>query len=131
MSFVNVRQVPKAKDIIEKMPLSPDLKKIKKDRDREIRGVFTGETDKLLLIIGPCSAHDEDAVCDDISRLAKMHDEVRDRIIIIPRIYTNTPRTTGIGYKGMAHQPNPKQEPNIVEGIKAIRKMHIRALRES
>jgi 3-deoxy-7-phosphoheptulonate synthase len=131
MSFTNVRQIPKAKDIIEKMPLSADLKKIKKEKDKEIRGVLTGEVEKLLLIIGPCSAHDEDAVCDYISRLAKVQDEVKDRIIIIPRIYTNKPRTTGIGYKGMAHQPNPKQEPNIVEGIKAIRKMHIRALKES
>ncbi len=88
-------------------------------------------TDKFVLIIGPCSAHDEDAVCDYISRLAKVQAEVKDKIIIIPRIYTNKPRTTGIGYKGMAHQPNLQEEPNIVEGIKAIRKMHIRALKES
>ncbi len=131
MSFSNIRQIPKAKDIIEKMPLSADMKRIKKEKDREIQGVFTGDLDKLLLIIGPCSAHDEDAVCDYISRLAKVQDEVKDKIVIIPRIYTNKPRTTGIGYKGMAHQPNPKEEPNIVEGIKAIRKMHIRALKES
>jgi 3-deoxy-7-phosphoheptulonate synthase len=131
MSFAYVRQIPKAKDIIEKQPLPADLKKIKKERDREIQGVFTGAVDKLLLVIGPCSAHDEDPVCDYISRLAKVQDEVKDKIIIIPRIYTNKPRTTGIGYKGMAHQPNLKEEPNIVEGIKAIRKMHLRALKES
>jgi 3-deoxy-7-phosphoheptulonate synthase len=131
MGFEYVRQIPKAKEIIEKLPLSADLKKIKKEKDKEISGVFTGEVDKLLLIIGPCSAHDEDAVCDYISRLAKMQDEVKDTIILIPRIYTNKPRTTGIGYKGMAHQPNLKKEPNIVEGIKAIRKMHIRSLKES
>ena len=81
--------------------------------------VFTRESKKFLLIIGPCSAHDEDAVCDYISRLARIQDEVKEKIIIIPRIYTNKPRTTGIGYKGMAHQPKLKEEPNIVEGIKA------------
>lgn len=131
MGFSHVRPIPKAKEVIEKLPLSAELKKIKKEKDKEITGVFTGAVDKLLLIIGPCSAHDEDAVCDYISRLAKVQEEVADRIILIPRIYTNKPRTTGIGYKGMAHQPNPKKEPNIVEGIKAIRKMHIRALKES
>jgi 3-deoxy-7-phosphoheptulonate synthase len=113
------------------MPLSPDLTAIKKGCDQEIKAVFTGESRKFLLIIGPCSAHDEEAVCDYISRLAKVQAEVKDKIIIIPRIYTNKPRTTGIGYKGMAHQPNPQEEPNIVEGIKAIRKMHLRALKES
>ncbi len=131
MSFAYVRHIPNAKDIIEKMPLSAELKKAKKERDKEILGIFTGEIDKLLLIIGPCSAHDEDAVCDYISRLARIQDEVKDKIFLIPRIYTNKPRTTGIGYKGMAHQPNLKEEPNIVEGIKAIRKMHLRALKES
>ena len=120
-----------AKEIIEKIPLSVELKKIKREKDREILGVFTGTVDKIVLIIGPCSAHDEDAVCDYIARLAKVQDEVKDKIILIPRIYTNKPRTTGIGYKGMAHQPNLQKEPNIVEGIKAIRKMHIRALKES
>jgi 3-deoxy-7-phosphoheptulonate synthase len=129
MSFHNIRQIPKAKDILEKIPLPAELKKVKKEKDREIIGVFTGAVDKLVLIIGPCSAHDEDAVCDYISRLAVVQDEVKDKLILIPRIYTNKPRTTGIGYKGMAHQPNPQEEPNIVEGIKAIRKMHIRALK--
>jgi len=131
MSFAYVRQIPKAKDVIEKMPLPADLKKVKKEKDREIFGVFTGAEDKLVLIIGPCSAHDEDAVCDYIARLARVQAEVRDKVIIIPRIYTNKPRTTGIGYKGMAHQLNLKEEPNIVEGIKAIRRMHLRALKES
>ncbi len=113
------------------MPLSPDLVEIKKKRDQDIKDAFTGKNSKVILIIGPCSAHDEEAVCDYISRLAKVQAEVKDRIIIIPRIYTNKPRTTGIGYKGMAHQPKLQEKPNIVEGIKAIRKMHIRALRES
>src|SRR3990170_3862831 len=131
MSFEYVQKVPDAKEILETMPLPSELKTIKMERDKEIRAVITGATDKLLLIIGPCSAHDEDAVCDYISRLARVQADVKDKIIIIPRIYTNKPRTTGIGYKGMAHQPNLQEEPNIVEGINAIRKMHIRALRES
>jgi len=113
------------------MPLSPELAEIKKKRDQDIKAALVRENNKLILIIGPCSAHDEDAVCDYIARLAKVQDEVKDRIIIIPRIYTNKPRTTGIGYKGMAHQPKLQEKPNIVEGIKAIRKMHLRAIKES
>jgi 3-deoxy-7-phosphoheptulonate synthase len=131
MSFVYSREIPNPKDIITAMPVSPELQEIKKKRDAEIRAVFTGESSKFVLIIGPCSAHDEEAVCDYIGRLAKVQAEVKDKILIIPRIYTNKPRTTGIGYKGMAHQPNPQEEPNIVEGLNAIRKMHLRALKES
>jgi len=131
MSFVYTREIPSPQEIIAAMPVSPDLQAIKKKRDAEIRAVFTGESSKFVLIIGPCSAHDEEAVCDYIGRLAKVQAEVKDKILLIPRIYTNKPRTTGIGYKGMAHQPNPQEEPNIVEGLNAIRKMHIRALRES
>ncbi|MBA4373291.1 MAG: 3-deoxy-7-phosphoheptulonate synthase [Thermodesulfovibrio sp.] len=131
MSFTYVRKIPKPKEIIASMPVPKDIAQMKKKRDEEIRAVFTGESGKLILIIGPCSAHDEDQVCDYISRLAKVQKAVSDKILIIPRIYTNKPRTTGIGYKGMAHQPNLQEEPNIVEGIKAIRKMHIRALQES
>ena len=91
MSFSNIRQIPKAKDIIEKLPLPAELKKIKKEKDREIQGVLTGAVDKLLLVIGPCSAHDEDAVCDYISRLAEVQDEVKDKIILIPaHLYQQT-----------------------------------------
>jgi 3-deoxy-7-phosphoheptulonate synthase len=131
MSFEYVREIPQPQAILSAMPLPADIASVKKKQDQDIRKVFTGESSKLILIIGPCSAHDEDAVCDYISRLAKVQAEVKDRIVIIPRIYTNKPRTTGIGYKGMAHQPNLQEEPNIVEGIKAIRKMHLRALKES
>jgi len=131
MSFQYIREIPQPVEILGSMPLPASLAEMKNGRDEEIRAVFTRKADKLILIIGPCSAHDEDAVCDYISRLARLQTEVKDRIIIIPRIYTNKPRTTGIGYKGMAHQPNPQEEPNIVEGIKAIRKMHLRALKES
>lgn len=131
MSFKYIREIPQPVEILGSMPLPASLAEVKNDRDGDIRAVFTRGADKLILIIGPCSAHDEDAVCDYIARLARVQAEVKDRIIIIPRIYTNKPRTTGIGYKGMAHQPNPQEEPNIVEGIKAIRKMHLRALKES
>jgi 3-deoxy-7-phosphoheptulonate synthase len=131
MSFNYVREIPQPKEILAALPLGADLTDIKTKRDAEIRRAFTGESAKFILIIGPCSAHDEEAVCDYIARLAKVQADVKDKIIIIPRIYTNKPRTTGIGYKGMAHQPNLQEEPNIVEGINAIRKMHIRALRES
>jgi 3-deoxy-7-phosphoheptulonate synthase len=131
MSFEYVQEIPQPGKILSDMPLAPDLAVIKKKRDEEIRKVFTHQSDKLVLIIGPCSAHDENAVCDYIGRLAKVQAEMMDKVLIIPRIYTNKPRTTGIGYKGMAHQPNLAEEPNIVEGIKAIRRMHIRALKES
>jgi len=131
MSFQYVQEIPAPQEILKAMPLSPELAAIKTKRDQEIKAGFTRENSKLILIIGPCSAHDEEAVCDYIARLAKVQAEVKDTIIIIPRIYTNKPRTTGIGYKGMGHQPNLQEEPNIVEGIKAIRKMHIRALKES
>src|SRR3990172_4646750 len=104
MSFEYVQKGPDAKEILETMPLPSELKTIKMERDKEIRAVITGATDTLLLLLGPCSAHEEDAGCDYIARLARGQDEGKDKIIIIPRIDTNKPRTTGIGYKGMAHQ---------------------------
>jgi len=96
-----------------------------------IRDIFERKSDKVLLIIGPCSADSEDAVCEYISRLAGLQEKVEDTMVLVPRIYTNKPRTTGTGYKGMMHQPDPHKKPNITVGIKAIRKMHIRALSES
>jgi 3-deoxy-7-phosphoheptulonate synthase len=123
--------MPDADDILESMPLPAELKKIKKQRDREIKSVFTGESEKFLVIIGPCSADDEDSVCEYVSRLAELQRKVEEKLILIPRIYTNKPRTTGEGYKGMAHQPKPSEKPNMLEGLKAIRKMHIRALKET
>jgi 3-deoxy-7-phosphoheptulonate synthase len=131
MSFVYVQEIPMPGKILADMPLNEQLTRIKQKRDQEIRDVFTKKSGKFLLIIGPCSAHDENAVCDYIGRLAKVQARVDDKIVIIPRIYTNKPRTTGIGYKGMAHQPDPQEAPNMVKGIQAIRRMHIRALRES
>jgi len=131
MSFQYVREMPGVKDILETIPVPDGLTKIKERRDLEIKSVFNRESEKFLVIIGPCSADNEDAVCDYVSRLARLQDEVKDNLILIPRIYTNKPRTTGEGYKGMAHQPKPSEEPNMVKGLKAIRKMHIRALKES
>ena len=105
--------------------------KIKAERDEEIRSIFEGKSDKFVVIVGPCSADREDSVCEYVDRLAKVNEKVSDRLMIIPRIYTNKPRTTGEGYKGMLHQPDPDQAPNLLEGIIAIRKMHIRAMKES
>jgi len=131
MSFNKIQPIPDPESIIRELPLPAGLERGKKQRDREIAAVFKGESDKFILIIGPCSAHDEDAVCDYISRLAKVQERVKDRLVLIPRIYTNKPRTTGEGYKGMLHQPDHQKEPNMVEGLKAIRRMHIRALSQS
>jgi 3-deoxy-7-phosphoheptulonate synthase len=131
MSFNYIRKIPSPDEIIKELPLDGKLAGIKASRDRELIDAITGKTDKIALIIGPCSADNEDAVCEYVSRLAKLNDRVADRIVIVPRIYTNKPRTTGEGYKGMMHQPDPLDEPNILEGIKAIRKMHIRTIRET
>jgi 3-deoxy-7-phosphoheptulonate synthase len=131
MSFKKLKKAPTVKEIISQMPLPKGCSAIKKARDQEIIAALAGTTDRFVLIIGPCSAHDEDAVCDYITRLAKIGEQVKDRLVLVPRIYTNKPRTTGVGYKGMAHQPDPQKEPNIVEGLRAIRRMHIRALTET
>ena len=131
MSFEYVREIPSPDEIKDYIVLPDALKSVKEERDREISAVFQRESDRFFLVIGPCSADNEDAVCEYVSRLARLQDEVKERILLIPRIYTNKPRTTGEGYKGMVHQPDPQKQPNIVEGIRAIRTMHIRALQES
>lgn len=131
MSFQYMHEMPSVREILQSIPLPEDLKKIKAERDKEIKAIVTRESEKFLIIIGPCSADQEDAVCEYVSRLAKLQEEVKEKLILVPRIYTNKPRTTGEGYKGMAHQPKASEGPNMVKGLKAIRKMHIRALRES
>ena len=125
------KELPLPSRLKEEFPLSDELKAIKARRDAEIRKVFTGESDKFLVIVGPCSADNEDAVCEYVSRLAKVSEKVSERLILIPRIYTNKPRTTGEGYKGMLHQPEPDKAPDLLGGIIAIRKMHIRAIAET
>lgn len=128
MSLHLIKKVPTAQELQEMIPMTEQLQQIKKERDTMIRQVFTGESDKFLMIIGPCSADNESAVLDYVTRLAKVQEEVKDKILIIPRIYTNKPRTTGAGYKGMLHQPDPEKAPDLFEGVKAIRKMHIDAI---
>ena len=124
-------ELPLPANLKAEYPLPKELAEIKKKRDAEIREIFEGKSDKFVVIVGPCSADNEDSVCDYVNRLAKVNEKVSDRLMIIPRIYTNKPRTTGEGYKGMLHQPDPDQAPNLLEGIIAIRRMHIRAIKET
>lgn len=124
------RKLPIPKEIKEQYPLTEKMAEVKRARDEQIKAVFKGESDKFLLIIGPCSADNFDSVLDYISRLRRVEDKVKDKIIIIPRIYTNKPRTTGEGYKGMLHQPNPDEKPDMLKGILAIREVHASALRD-
>ncbi len=124
-------KLPIPKEVKERFPLTKEMAEQKAKNDEEIRKVFSGESDKFLLVIGPCSADYKDAVLDYIHRLRKVQDKVQDKIFIIPRIYTNKPRTTGDGYKGMVHQPNPDKEPDMYEGIVAIRDIHMSALKDT
>ena len=131
MSFEFIKKLPTPEEIRNQYPLDAELQALKEKRDAEIRDVFTGKSDKFLAIIGPCSADNEDAVCDYLLRLRKVQEKIEDKVLIIPRVYTNKPRTTGEGYKGMVHQPDPEKKPNLLAGLIAIRKMHMRAIRES
>lgn len=131
MSFHYVSQLPTPEEIRERFPVPAHLAELKKKRDQEIADVITGKSNKFLVIIGPCSADNEDAVCDYISRLAKVNEQVKDKLILIPRIYTNKPRTTGEGYKGIVSQPDPEKKPDFTAGLIAMRKMHIHAMEES
>ena len=125
------RELPTARVVKEMYSLTPEMVAQKEKNDAEIRKVFTGESKKLILIIGPCSADREDAVLDYIGRLRKVAEQVNEKLVIIPRIYTNKPRTTGDGYKGMLHQPDPNSSPDMLKGLIAIRKMHMKALEQT
>lgn len=131
MSFEFVTKLPTPSEIREQLPLPAELAKLKERRDAEIKDVLTGKSNKFLVIIGPCSADNEDSVCDYVNRLAKVNEKVQDKLILIPRIYTNKPRTTGEGYKGIVHQPDPEKKPDFWAGLIAMRKMHIRAISET
>ncbi len=131
MGIKYISNLPSPEEIIAKYPLREDLKEKKKDFDKAIADVFTGKSDKFLAVIGPCSADNEDSVLDYVTRLAKVADEIKDKIIVIPRVYTNKPRTNGDGYKGLLHQPDPEKKPNVHEGLVAIRKMHLRVVEET
>ena len=131
MNMIFKRKLLIPKEIKEMYPVSREGVEAKRANDGRIRSVFTGQDDKLLLVIGPCSADREDAVVEYISRLRGLQDRVADKIVIVPRIYTNKPRTTGAGYKGMLHQPNPQEHSDMLRGLIAIRKLHMRALNET
>lgn len=131
MSMNFTRKLPIPKEVKEQYPLSREIVAVKQQRDSVIKDIFTGSDDRFILIIGPCSADNEDSVLDYTCRLSKLQEKVADKVFIIPRIYTNKPRTTGDGYKGMVHQPNPEKDSDLYEGILAIRRLHTRAIEES
>ena len=122
------RKLPIPKEIKEQYPLTAELSQVKARRDKEIADVFTGKSDRMVLIIGPCSADREDAVLEYCERLAKLQDAVSDKLVLIPRVYTNKPRTTGDGYKGLLHQPDPRKTSDMLEGVIAIRRLHTNVL---
>ena len=130
MGMHKIAKMPSPEELKEEMPLSEEAKQIKAARDKEIRDVFTGASDKFLVIIGPCSADNETAVMDYLGRLARVQKDLADKLLIIPRIYTNKPRTTGDGYKGMVHQPDPEKAPDMASGLRSVRKLHMEALEE-
>ena len=124
-------KIPEPEEIKAASPMPAALAKIKEERDRLVADVITGASDKMLIIVGPCSAHAEDPVLDYVERLGKLNDEVKDKLVLVPRIYTNKPRTKGVGYKGMFSQPDPKKGEDILKGIYAIRDLNIRAISNS
>lgn len=131
MSFEFVKKLPAPNEIKRDFPVPERIARLKAQRDAEIRDVITGKSDKFLAIIGPCSADNEAAVLDYTLRLKKVQEKIKDKVIIIPRVYTNKPRTTGTGYKGMLHQPDPEKKPDLLGGLVAIRKMHINVMEQT
>ena len=129
LEFVN--KLPSPQEIREQFPLPAGLNRVKEERDAQIRDVLTGKDSRFLVIIGPCSADNEHAVLDYVTRLAAVQEKVKERLILIPRVYTNKPRTTGEGYKGLLHQPDPEKKPNMYEGLIAIRSMHMHVVQET
>ena len=130
MNMQFLRKLPIPQQIKNRYPLTPELVEIRDNRAKEIADIFKGESDKFILIIGPCSADNSEAVLDYIGRLKRIEEQVKEKLFIIPRIYTNKPRTTGDGYKGMLHQPNPEERPDMLKGIVAIRDLHMQALKD-
>ena len=131
MGFEFIQKLPTPAEIKEQFPLPAHLAAIKAETDKELGKIFTGESSRFLVIIGPCSADHEDAVLDYAHRLAKVQEKVAEKLLLIPRIYTNKPRTTGLGYKGMLHQPDPEKSPSMSEGLHAIRRLHMKVLEET
>lgn len=130
-NMISTQELPTPEEIRRLYPLDENLKKIKEKNDQEIADVITGKSNKFILIIGPCSADREDAVLDYCKRLRKVYEKVNDVLVIIPRVYTGKPRTTGAGYKGMIHQPDPNGEPDMLKGIKAIRRLQMNVIKET
>ena len=130
MNMKFYRKLPIPQEVKAEYPVTPEMAAVKVARDREIRSIFTGESNRFILVIGPCSADKSESVLEYIGRLKRVADQVQDKIIVIPRIYTNKPRTTGDGYKGMLHQPDPNGHPDMLRGIVAIRQLHMSALRD-
>ena len=131
MSFEYIQKLPTPDEIRDRFPLTKELAAIKAERDKLISDVFTGKSDKFLVIIGPCSADNEDSVCEYVTRLGKVNEKVNDKLILIPRIYTNKPRTTGEGYKGITSQPDPEGKTDFHAGLIAMRHMQLKAIEES
>lgn len=131
MEMEFLRKLPTPSEIKEEFPLHTEIERIKAERDKTVKDIFEGKDDRLLLLIGPCSADNEDAVLDYLCRLQKAAEKVKDKIFVVPRIYTNKPRTIGAGYKGMLHQPDPEQGTDMLKGIIAIRELHTRAVKET
>ena len=124
-------KIPDPEEILQTKPLPASLKKIKAERDKLVTDVITGASNKLILIIGPCSAHEQKPVLDYVERLGKLNERVKDKLVLVPRIYTNKPRTKGVGYKGMFSQPDPSKKEDILKGIYAIRELNIKAIEAS
>ena len=131
MQIEFIRKLPTPQELMEEFPITDAVRKTKQHRDQIIKNIFTGADDRFLLIIGPCSADNEDAVVDYIHRLSSVQEQVADKIFIVPRVYTNKPRTIGVGYKGMLHQPDPEGKEDMLAGIIAIREMNARIVRET
>ena len=130
-NMIFYRKLPIPKDVKAQFPITPEIEMTRNKRISELNDIFSGKSDRFLLVIGPCSADNEDSVLDYIYRLRGVEEKVKDKIMIVPRIYTNKPRTTGEGYKGMLHQPDPNAEPDLLRGLISIRKLHMRAISET
>ncbi|MDE7256982.1 MAG: 3-deoxy-7-phosphoheptulonate synthase, partial [Clostridia bacterium] len=124
-------RIPEPEEIKERVPLPENLKKIKAERDKAVSNVIAGNSDKLIIIVGPCSAHAEKPVLDYVERLGKLNEKVKDKLVLVPRIYTNKPRTKGVGYKGMFSQPDPTKSEDILKGILTIRDLNVKAIATS
>ncbi|MBR6860469.1 MAG: 3-deoxy-7-phosphoheptulonate synthase, partial [Acidaminococcaceae bacterium] len=131
MQMEFIRKLPSPQELMQDYPLGAEALAVKTARDKEIKDIFSGTDDRFILVIGPCSADNEDAVLDYVHRLAGVQEKVKDKLMLIPRVYTNKPRTIGVGYKGMLHQANPEGKEDMLAGITAIRKMHVRVVQET